>query len=119
MFSRVFPAHLNSDVHREDDEADHLDALGEAAGRLPGWRAMPGVRGDGEGGRALHEGQQQHRRYGQTQTPEGGERGGLFKLTETPRALSERPLNIVSVALEHKHGSSARPAPSGRAAGRT
>lgn len=49
---------------------------------------MPGVRGDGEGGRALREGQQQHRRNGQTQTPEGGERGGLFKLV--PQKHRER-----------------------------
>ena len=42
MFSTV-SVYLDSKVKREDDEADHLDALSETAGRLPGWRAISGV----------------------------------------------------------------------------
>ncbi len=36
-------AYLDSKIKREDDEADHLDALGEAAERLPRLRAIPRV----------------------------------------------------------------------------
>lgn len=56
--------YLDSQIKAEDDEADHLDALGEAAGGLPGRGAIPGVRGDGQGRRALHECQQQHHHNG-------------------------------------------------------
>lgn len=66
MFGRVY---LYSQIKTEDDQADDLKALSEAAWRLPGRRAMPGVRGDGQGGRTLHKRQQQQHGDGQAQTP--------------------------------------------------
>lgn len=44
----VQPPHLHGDVGREDQQAECLDALGQAAGRLPGGRAVAHVRGAGE-----------------------------------------------------------------------
>lgn len=61
VLSEFLPANqvaLDSEINREDDEADHLDALCEATGRLPGRRAKPRVRGYGQRGRALNERQQ-------------------------------------------------------------
>lgn len=53
-------AYLDSKIKREDDEAEHFKALGQTTRRFPGWRAVPGVRGYGQGGRALDKCQQQH-----------------------------------------------------------
>ena len=40
--------HLHGDVGRKDQQAERLDALGQAAGRLPGGRAVAHVRGTRE-----------------------------------------------------------------------
>lgn len=63
------PAYLHSEVQTEDEEADYLEALSEAAGGLPGGGAEPGVRGDGQGGGPLHKRQQQQHRNGEAQEP--------------------------------------------------
>ena len=62
--------YLDSEVNRENDEANHLEALSEAARRLPRWGAKSGVWGDRQRGGTLHKGQQQHHCNCQAQAPE-------------------------------------------------
>lgn len=74
-----FGGYLDGEVEGEDDEAGHLHALGEAAGRLPGALLEARVRGEGQGGGSLDEGQRQDDRDDDAQPPVHGRerhRGG-------------------------------------------
>lgn len=52
-------ADLHRHIDHEHKEAEQLDALCEATGRIPGGKAEPHVRRDGERGRLLNESQSQ------------------------------------------------------------
>lgn len=62
-------AHLHRDINHEDKEAEQLQALREAAGRIPGGKAVPHVRRDGQRGRLLHKSQSQDDSNGEAQNP--------------------------------------------------
>ena len=70
------PPHLHGDVGREDQQAECLDALGQAAGRLPGGRAVAHIRGAGERGGGLNKSQSQDQENGEAQNPGKGTKTG-------------------------------------------
>lgn len=52
-------AHLHRHINHEHKEAEQLNALREATGRIPGGKAVPDIRRDGERGRFFNESQSQ------------------------------------------------------------
>lgn len=85
--------HLHGDVSREDQQAERLDALGQAAGRLPGGQAVAHVRGARERGRGLNEGQSQDQENGEAQNPGKGTETGQQARTshaQGPREQASR-----------------------------
>lgn len=83
------PPHLHGDVGHEDQEAERLNALGQAAGCLPGVWAVAHVRGARERGRGLNEGQSQDQENGETQNPGKGTETTEARTSHT-RGLKEQ-----------------------------
>lgn len=82
--------HLHRDVGREDQQAERLDALGQATGRLPGGQAVAHVRGARERGRGLNEGQSQDQENGEAQNPGKGTETGQKARTSHARGPREQ-----------------------------
>lgn len=66
------PAHLHREVGGEAQQAEDLDALRQAAGRVPGLGAEADVRGAGERGRGLNKRQNQDQENDEAQNPGKG-----------------------------------------------
>lgn len=83
--------HLHGDVGYKDQQAERLDALSQAAGRLPGGRAVAHVRGARERGRGLDEGQSQDQENGEAQNPGKGTETGQKARTSHARGPESSP----------------------------
>lgn len=100
------PHHLHGDVGREDQQAERLQALGQAAGRLPGGQAVAHVRGAGEGGGGLNKSQGQDQEDGEAQNPGRDKRWS--KSRKQPHSRAEKAGHEVG-CLEGHRAESTRP----------
>ena len=70
------PPHLHGEVGRKHQQAQALDALCQATGRVPGLRAVADIRGAGERGRGLNKSQRQDQENDEAQEPGKGPKQG-------------------------------------------